>query len=162
MNDKHLRTWFVVFVVAVFMAGIGGGMILDRYVAPLPRLIPMGGGGRRYAQPPPAPNPRAEMERLGRYLELTPEQRAQLDKILADRRTRNEDIRAEMQARFDKEQRDFRETIAKILTPDQRTRFEDWLAREPLPGIRGGRGRRMGPGGMGPGGGMGRGRGPGG
>jgi hypothetical protein len=165
MNDKHLRIWFVVFVIAVFMGGVGGGMILDRYVGPLPEAARM--PGRRAFGPAssPAPAPAMVMRRLVRDLNLTPEQQTQLDQIFADRRKRIEQIQGEVQARFDSEQRDLRAAIEKILTPEQRKRFQDWLAREPMPGIRrgpgrglGGPGRGLGPGrGMGPGGGMGRG-----
>ncbi len=161
MNDKHLRAWFVVFVVAVFLAGIGGGMILDRFLARPPAQPPPGRRAGLGGAPPPGGNAAVEVARLVSYLDLTDQQKTQLQAIFADRRQRIEQIRGEMQGRFDKEQRDFRETIEKILTPDQRRRFEEWLAREPLPGIR--RGRGMGPGrGLGPGRGMGLGRGPGG
>src|SRR5512133_2104102 len=123
MNDKHLRAWFIVFIIAVFLAGIGGGMIVDRLLGRPP------GMGRRAGGPggPPPGNPAVEMARLANFLDLTSEQKGQLEKIFAERRKRLDEIRGEMQARFNTEQQDFRATIEKILTPDQRKRFEDWL-----------------------------------
>lgn len=160
MNDKHLRVWFVVFVIAVFGAGIAGGLILGRYIGLPPEVVAMRGRPMFGAAPARAPAPAMVMHRLVRDLDLTAEQRTQLDKIFADRRQRIQQIQGEVQARFDSEQRDLRQEIEKILTPDQRKRFEEWLSREPLPGMGFGRRRGMGPGrGLGPGRGMGPGRG---
>ncbi len=158
MNDKHLRVWFVVFVVAVFLAGVGGGMMFDRFFGPPPRRAPVmtNRGAAGFAFGPEAP---MVMRRLVRDLNLTSDQQAQLDKIFADGRQRLQQTQSEVRARFEDQQKQLREAIEKILTPDQRKRFEDWLAREPLPGIRR-PGRGPGWGG-GPGRGMGPGRGPG-
>ncbi len=158
MNDKHLHAWFVVFVVAVFLAGMGGGVILDRYLAPRALASRPGPGPRGLFGPAAAA---ATLRHdLPDVLQLTADQRAKLDEIFANRRQRIQQIQSENWARFDTEQRELREEIAKILTPEQRKRFEDWLAREPMPGLRHPAGRGMGPGrgrgrGMGPGGGNG-------
>jgi Spy/CpxP family protein refolding chaperone len=98
--------------------------------------------------------------RLATDLDLTSAQQAELDAILARRRQRIEQVQGEVQARFEAEQREMRDEIAKILTPDQRKKFEGWLSREPFPGMW----RMPGPGmgrGRGMGGGPARGRGPG-
>lgn len=164
MVDKHLRVWFVVFVIAVFLAGMGGGMILDRLVGPpRPGARPVAAGG-------PAQGPGrgmgagVAMQRLAVDLALTAEQRPKLDAILAESRTRIQQVQGEVQGKFEAEQQWMRDEIRKILTPEQQKRFDEWIARGPMPGLmRGGRGMApgMGPGrgrGMGPG----RGRGPGG
>jgi Spy/CpxP family protein refolding chaperone len=164
MNDKHLRAWFVVFVVAVFMAGAGGGLILDRYIGLADQRNPR--AGPRPVGRPGGPGPGAGVpmirHRLATDLDLTAEQQAKLDAILANRQKRIEQVQSEVRARFESEQREMREEIQKILTPEQRKKFEGWLLREPMPpgmmhvpGTGMGRGRGMGSG-------PGRGRGPGG
>jgi Spy/CpxP family protein refolding chaperone len=158
MQDKHLRLWFVVFVLAVFMAGVGGGSILDRYLGRGGPRNPA--GGPRRAGGPGGPGGVQMARRLATDLDLTSAQQAELDAILARRRQRIEQVQGEVQARFEAEQREMRDEIAKILTPDQRKKFEGWLNREPFPGMW----RMPGPGmgrGRGMGGGPGRGRGPG-
>jgi hypothetical protein len=169
MSDKHLRAWFVVFVVAVFMAGAGGGLILGRYVEPRARFNRPGGRGDTamggFAGRGRGPGGLAYS--LSTELNLTPEQKTKLDGILAERQARFQQIQGELTARFESEQRDMRSQIEKILTPEQRKRFDQWVPAEGTPGLiwrgRGpGRGRGMGPGmapgrGMGPGPGGGRG-----
>jgi Spy/CpxP family protein refolding chaperone len=155
MNDKHMRAWFVAFVVAVFAAGIGAGTILDRYLAPPPRAgrPPVPGAAGRPG-PGFAPGPGVLTRRLATELQLTADQQKKVDEIFERRRGRLEQIRSEVRAKFDGEQRDLRDEIRKVLTPDQQKRFDKWLLEEPMPGMRGG-GRGMGRGrGMGLGRGM--------
>ncbi len=159
MNDKHLHAWFVVFVVAVFLAGMGGGVILDRYVGPRRppggRLMQELGGGR-------AAGPATIRHGLVSDLQLSADQQAKLDAIFAARHKRIQEIQNQNRARFETEQQELRAEIEQILTPEQRKRFAEWLAREPMPGLRRMPGRGMGPGRPGRGmGGPGRGMGPG-
>ncbi len=150
MNERHLRAWFVVFVVAIFLAGIGAGLILDRYVGPRPlpradlatagRLGPRGGGAGF--------GPAVVTRRLANQLNLTADQQKKIDDIFARRRQRLQEIRSEVRARFESEQRDLRDEISKVLTPDQQKRFEQWLA-ESGPGMRRGGGPGFGRGGAG-------------
>ena len=159
MNDKNLRAWFVVFVVAVFMAGVGGGLLLDRFVRPPgPRGMPRGradmpmAGLRGPGRGPGLANA------LANDLRLTPDQKTKLDAILAERQKRIQQVQDDVRNKFQSEQRDLRAEIEKILTPEQRKRFDEWVPAEGMiwRGRGPGRGRGMGPG-MGPGGGMGRG-----
>ncbi|MGE5359701.1 MAG: Spy/CpxP family protein refolding chaperone [Bacteroidales bacterium] len=159
MNDKHLRAWFVVFVIAVFGAGIGAGLILDRYLAPRPPRpgFGVGGRGRSGGGPMSGQGPGMLVNRLVSQLQLTADQQKKVDDILAKRRSRLEAIRGEVRAKFDAEQRELRDEIRNVLTPDQQKRFDEWLRDQPLtgpgmgPGMRGmGRGRGMGPGRGGP------------
>ncbi len=162
MNDKHLRAWFIVFVVAVFFGGVGAGTILDRYLVPtrstqradLPagRFAGRGAGGGF--------GPAMVTRRLANALNLSSDQQKQIDGIFARRRQHHEQIRGEVRAKFEAEQRELRDEIRKVLTPDQQKLFEQWLQQAPM---RRGPGRQLGPGagrggagrGMGPGGGGG-------
>ena len=162
MNDKHLRAWFVVFVIAVFLAGAGGGLIFDRYIALAAQRNPRA-GVRPGAGPVFGPGAGIPMirHRLATDLGLTADQQAKLETILANRQKRIQEVQGEVRARFESEQREMRDEIQKILTPEQQKKFEGWLLREPMPpGMMHGPGSGMGRGrGMG---GPGRGRGPGG
>jgi Spy/CpxP family protein refolding chaperone len=157
VNEKHLRAWFAVFVVAVFMAGIGAGLILDRYLGP-PRatrtgFVPLGAPAGRGAGG--GLGPAMMTHRLAAELDLTGDQQKQIDEIFARRRQHLEQIRGEVRAKFETEQTGLRNEIRKVLTPDQQKRFEQWLL-EPMPGTRhppggpgvgrGGPARGMGPG----------------
>jgi hypothetical protein len=152
MNDRHLRVWFVVFVIAVFASGVGAGSLLERYMRPgagrlAPGMIQAGARGQAGV------GPGVMMHRqLNERLQLTADQRQQIDAIFAKRRARLATIRSEINARFDTEQRDFRDEIKKVLTPEQQKKFDEWLLAPPMFGPRHAPGRGMGPG-------MGRGRG---
>ncbi len=152
MNDKHRYVWFAVFVLAVFVVGVSGGALADRLLRPpAPAALQV-----RRAPFGRAPGEPARVRHaLASDLNLTADQQRQLDVIFATRREHILQIQGEMQNRFETEQREFRDEIAKILTPDQRKRFDEWLSREQLPGVR--LQHRQGPGG---GRGPGRGRGP--
>ncbi len=153
MNDKRRYIWFAVFVLVVFVVGAAGGVLADRLLRPRAPADPQ---GRRAAAGRGPAEPGRVRHQLSVDLNLTADQQKQLDAIFATRREHVQQLQSEMQARFETEQRDFRAEIAKILTPDQQKRFEEWLSREQVPGLR----LQHRPG-MGPGRGMGRGRGPG-
>jgi len=153
--DKHLRAWFVVFVVAVFLAGMGGGMILDRLVGP-PRVAGRAAAGQGVGGPGRGMGVGPAMYRLADELRLTADQRPKFDAIIQDSRSRIQQVQGEVRGRFEAEQQRMREDIRKILTPDQQKRFDEWIAREPMPGLMRGPGMGSGRGRMG----NGRGRGP--
>ncbi len=161
MNDRNLRAWFVVFTIAVFLGGMGSGVILDRFVGRpgVPRL-PRAGVPAFAGMRGPAPAFAPVVPRLAGALDLTAEQKTKLEAIFAAWGQRIQQFRGDVQTRYEDLQKGLRKEIEDMLTPDQRKKFEEWLTREQLPGLRPGRGmgRGMMPGrGMG---GPGRGRGP--
>jgi Spy/CpxP family protein refolding chaperone len=143
MSDSRTRIWFALFVLAVFVAGLASGVLIGRRMGP-PLLRPdgprigmgpgpgMGRGGQ--GGPPPG----RLIERLQRDLALTPEQRAQVEKIFEARRPRLEEVQREVRARAEQEQRELQAEIRAVLTPEQQARFDRWLEQ---PRGRGGRGR---------------------
>jgi Spy/CpxP family protein refolding chaperone len=138
MSVSRTRIWFALFVLAIFLVGLGSGLVLGRRMGPPPRgggppLVGIGRGG------PGGPGPGRLIERLGRELQLTPEQRTQVEAIFEARRPRLEEVQKEMLARADREQQELQAEIRKVLTPEQQQRFERWLADAPRG--RGGRGR---------------------
>ena len=120
------KTWFSFFVLAVFCAGAGGGVLADRH------LLHRGGrppGGRG-----PSPlGPRESVDRLVGELQLSPEQRSAFDRLMSDRRSRLEQFYQDVQTRFETEQRELRHDINEMLTVEQRQRFDAWLRQQPPP-----------------------------
>ena len=124
MNERKARMWFAVFALAVFCTGAGAGFVAGRLL-PGPPFGGLRGG-------PPGPPPPAELaERLGRDLDLSAGQLAQLARILESRRAGLEQLQRDVRARFDAEQQALRVEIAGILTAEQHKRFDDWLSRWP-------------------------------
>jgi hypothetical protein len=154
MNERGMRFWLVVFMLAVFCTGLGAGIVLDRLLARRPpgvtRMAPglMGRGGRA-GGPPPIER---VAERLMADLRLSPDQHARVTAVLEAHRERLDAVRRDAQHKFETEQQAMRAEIRTLLTPAQQSQFDEWLKRwGPPPG---------GPEGpMGPGGGMGPGRG---
>jgi Spy/CpxP family protein refolding chaperone len=130
MSDSRVRIWFSLFVLAVFCVGLAGGVLIGRRL-PIDRVAERG-----FRRPPdgPGPGPLGPgrggpmrgllLERLGRDLDLTADQRTQIDAVLTSRRTRLEELRRDVNERFDAEQRELLDEIRKVLTPEQREKFE--------------------------------------
>ena len=68
------------------------------------------------------------VERLGRDLDLTAEQRAKIDTILADGRARLETLQHDARQRFDEAGRGLRAQIREVLTPEQQRKFDEQTA----------------------------------
>jgi Spy/CpxP family protein refolding chaperone len=136
LSDNSTKAWFALFVLAVFCAGAGAGLLTAHYV----NRGPSSGGpeARGAAMGRPVMGPRV-VERLAETLQLTDEQKARFDAIMVQRRGRLDAMRAELRARFEAEQRDLRNAIREILTPEQQRRFDVWVRRQsraeqPAPG----------------------------
>lgn len=148
MSDNRTRVWFALFVLAVFCVGLASGLIVGRRMGPPPR----GPEARMLGPGPAGPGPGGGLppgrliERLDEVLDLTDDQHARVEQIFESRRKGLEAVQDEVIARAQKEQRELQDEIRKVLTPEQRQRFDKWLADAP----RGRRGRGPGMGPMGP------------
>ena len=113
MSDNRVRIWFALFVLAVFCVGLAGGVLIGRRIA-FDRFADR--GVRRPGPDGPGPGPMGQgrggqmrgllLERLARDLDLTSDQRTQIDAVLSSRRARLEELRRDVNARFDAEQRE--------------------------------------------------------
>ena len=81
----------------------------------------------------------SRIDRMGEELNLTPEQKAQVQQIFGETRTRLEALRKESEPRFAEIRRDTDERLRQVLTPEQWEQFQ--RAREEERGNRRGRGR---------------------
>jgi hypothetical protein len=128
-SGNRARVWFALFVLAVFCLGGAAGLILGRRMERADRFDrpdgrPAFGRGGPRGPGPGGPPPQVLLERLSRDLDLTTDQRTQLDVVLRASRDRVEQFQRDVRGRFDEEQRSLHEEIRKILTPDQESRFE--------------------------------------
>ena len=141
MSDSRTRVWFALFVLAVFCVGLASGVLIGRRMVPPPPRSGMffpgeGGPGPGRGR---GPGPGPLIDRLDRELQLTPEQRTQVQAIFDERRGRLEAVQRDVVARAEAERRALQQEIRKVLTPEQQTRFDRWVAEQPM-----GRGRGRG------------------
>ena len=71
------------------------------------------------------------VQQLDDALQLTPEQRDKIKKIIADGQERNHAIWTNNSAQMRKVMQEVRQQIREQLTPDQRKQFEDLMKRPP-------------------------------
>jgi hypothetical protein len=129
MSDSRVRVWFSLFVLAVFCVGLAGGVLIARWTSldrvalralRPPREFGQGPLGGRPGVPPPG----MLLERLTRDLELSADQRSQIESVLAARRSRLDALQQDVHDRFEAEQRSLRDEIRKVLTPEQQEKFD--------------------------------------
>ena len=123
------RVWVGLFVLVVFLAGLGAGIVASPWL----RLDPRPGFGPFRGGPPVPPLSGRMLERMASRLDLSEEQRERLSALFDARRERyraiGREMRREMRARFAAEQETLRAAIAGILTPAQMDLFDAELVR---------------------------------
>jgi Spy/CpxP family protein refolding chaperone len=114
MTARTRRGWLIAFVGLVFSAGVGTGVLLRTYLDPISAAAAL----------PPRPSPGGLVQMFTKELDLTQAQQGQLERILLARRHTfgafSEDIRQRMDAERDRTIVE----IDKMLTPEQRVRFQ--------------------------------------
>jgi Spy/CpxP family protein refolding chaperone len=140
MAADRSRIWFALFVLVIFVAGLASGILIGRQLT-IRERAPLRAGA---ALPgPPAGRfggpPRQQMlERLDRQLDLTPEQRQQIDAIFRARRDSLDRLQRDVRDRYQSEQEALRDEIRAVLSPEQREKFDRLVANAPRgPGRRG-------------------------
>ena len=127
--EMRTRVWIGLFVLVVFLAGLGAGVVAAPWLGFGPR--PGFGPGRGGPAVPPISG--RMLERIGSRLDLSDGQRARLSALFDARRERfralGREMRREMRARFAAEQETLRAAIAEILTPAQLDLFDAELVR---------------------------------
>ncbi len=125
--EARTRVWVGLFVLVVFLAGLGAGIVAAPWLGPRPGFGPGRGG-----PPGPAPSGRV-LERTASRLDLSDEQSERLSALFDARRERfraiSRELRRDMRARFAAEQETLRAAIAEILTPAQMDVFEAEIVR---------------------------------
>lgn len=127
--EMRTRVWLALFVLVVFLAGLGAGIV----AAPWLGFGPRPGFGPGRGGPPVPPISGRMLERIAPRLDLSDEQSERLSALFDARRERfrtiGREMRREMRARFVAEQETLRAAIAEILTPAQMDLFDAEIAR---------------------------------
>lgn len=128
-TEMRTRMWVSLFVLVVFLAGLGAGIVAAPWLASGPR--PGFGPGR--GGPPVPPLSGRVLERMASRLDMSAAQRERLSALFDARRERfrtiDREMRRNMRARFAAEQETFRTAIAEILTPAQMDLFDAEIVR---------------------------------
>lgn len=163
-----MNVWKVVLAtLVIFIAGIVTGVILVRIAqgphVPRPWQMQRGPGdnSRVPSQPmnPPGSNfpndPRSPgtqppgllsrefIQILERQLQLTPEQRERIGRIMVEGQERVRELRSRIDPDLRKELQQTKEQIRAVLTPEQREQFEQMMKRSPRRGERSEPGQRL-------------------
>jgi hypothetical protein len=149
-----MNTWKVVFAtLVIFLAGILTGATLVRFAqgGPRPWRMQPRPAENHVSTPlptqPPNPNPtgpsqppnavtqssgllsREFVQILERRLQLKPEQRERIGRIMAEGQERVRELRTRIDPEVRKEMQRAREQIRAVLTPEQREQFEQLMKR---------------------------------
>ncbi len=125
-----MNTWKVILAtLVIFIAGLVTGAVLVRQTPALRRAVRPSAPRTGTALGSPGVMRLELLRRLQRELELTPEQKERIDKILKegqeDSRRIMEPVMPELKARFQRTKEQFRE----VLTPEQRLKFDELIKR---------------------------------
>jgi Spy/CpxP family protein refolding chaperone len=124
MNEPSAARKAALWVGAVFLLGAALGGVLGYIFAHHPV----------WASNPPASEPEQvrrahRVEQLTRELSLTTTQSQQLDAILMQRHAETKAIRDQSDAQIEQVRQKGRNQVRGILTPEQQTKFEEFLKR---------------------------------
>lgn len=124
-RESRTRLATIGVLALVFVAGGAVGAALQRVLAPEPGAAVAGGavGDRRERE-----DGRRERRRIVDRVGLTEEQRAKVDSIVEYHRVRVGEVWREMGPRFEAIAESTRADIKRILTPEQRARYDSLLA----------------------------------
>jgi Spy/CpxP family protein refolding chaperone len=124
-----VSTWKVILAtMVIFTCGIITGAMVTR-TAPVP-LAATGPANPRPPAAPVFPVQRAEfLKRLEKQLDLTPEQRDQIARIMKESQERTGRVWNQIAPQMGQELKGVREEIRRVLTPAQRKQFAELMKR---------------------------------
>jgi Spy/CpxP family protein refolding chaperone len=113
MDRVKKNSWLVrAAALAIFLLGFAAGAL-----APSAYRAWVRDGGGRQDRPD-------RVEQMSERLKLTPEQKAQVQQIFGETRTRLEALRKESEPRFAEIRRDTDERLRQVMTPEQWEQFQ--------------------------------------
>jgi len=128
-----VKTWKVILAtMVIFGAGVVTGGLLVRSTARFPHNRQQLGAGQLHAaQPGPPGIMRLDLlRRMERDLDLRPDQRERVDKILKEGQERTKEIMEPIEPDLHEVVQQAREQFLAVLTPEQRTRFDALLKQQ--------------------------------
>jgi Spy/CpxP family protein refolding chaperone len=125
-----VNTWKVIFAtVVIFGAGVLTGGLLVKYSVQTPPRPH--GQANRAVQPISAGGLRIEfLRRVERDLNLTADQREQIDKIISASQERSKKLMEPIQPKIREELQQTREQFRAVLDPEQKIRFDELLKQQ--------------------------------
>jgi Spy/CpxP family protein refolding chaperone len=130
-----VNTWKVILAtMVIFGTGVVTGGLLVKYsnASRGPRLHPS--ATNRPAQPISPSGMKVEfLRRAERELNLTPEQRERIDKIITASQERTKKILEPVSPKIREDMKQTKEEFRAVLTPDQQTRFDELLKQQQRP-----------------------------
>jgi Spy/CpxP family protein refolding chaperone len=123
-----VNTWKVIFAtIVIFGAGVLTGGLLVKYSVQTPPRP----HANRAVQPISAGGIRIEfLRRVERDLNLTADQREQIDKVLAASQERSKKIMEPVQPKIREELQQTKEQFRAVLNPEQKIRFDELLKQQ--------------------------------
>lgn len=128
-----MNSWKVILAtIVIFGAGvITGGLLVNHVEKPL-HAAPAPTAG--WSDVPPQLRPEMLnyrfVQRLSDRLDLKPDQRQKIEKIIADGQNRTHDLWKLVGPQFQSLWRDTRQQIREVLTPEQRKQFEELMRQQ--------------------------------
>jgi Spy/CpxP family protein refolding chaperone len=120
--------------MVIFGCGVvTGGLLIKSQLPPVAVVdAPLHSSSSTNIAPPWSQIQRLEfLQRMERQLDLTPEQKDAITKIIRDSQERSKPLWAEIAPQMRQELRRTREEIRKVLTPDQQPKFDKLLKGRP-------------------------------
>lgn len=120
MNSSSKSKWQVrMAVLLLFIVGfIAGGLAMNIY---------------RARQGPPRTGSRGGFEQMINMLDLTPDQRTQVNEIFEDARKQLTELRKESEPRFREVRKNTNERLQTVLTPEQWDQFQQMTDKRNRP-----------------------------
>jgi Spy/CpxP family protein refolding chaperone len=129
-----VNTWKVILAtMVIFGAGVVTGGLLVRHTSS-PSHPPRGQAASRPLPPMSPSGLKMEvLRRVERDLDLTPEQRSQVDRIISASQERTKKLMEPVAPQIHAELQETKEAVRAVLTPEQRIRFDELLKQQQRP-----------------------------
>ncbi len=115
-NRKAALLVFVVFALGIALGSVGTYTVTSRVLA-------------AHTQPSLSRDPAGTMARFTRELNLTSDQRKQLEAIFNDTRAKYAALHEKLDPEYEQVRKQGRDKIRQMLTPEQRPKLEELLSR---------------------------------
>lgn len=118
--NKTAKLWIILSIVAVFLAGLAGGILIDKtFLVKKPRRSPTQKSSVRFPT----------LEIMAEDLGLSQEQQDSIRQIFRDSEEALRLYRKQIQVRFDEIRKNLLDDIKNVLNDDQVTKFEAMIEK---------------------------------
>jgi len=128
-----VNTWKVILAtMVIFGAGVVTGGLLVKHTSS-PSHPPRQATSRPMPPMSPSGLKMEVLRRVERELDLTPEQRAQVDRVISASQERTKKLMEPIAPQIRAELQETKEAVRAVLTPEQRIRFDELLKQQQRP-----------------------------